>query len=177
MAVDTFFNNKHLKLVDMFFFLDEEDILRVYILKDVPFMGSSENEILCKGEILLEYGFGAYEWLVNFSKQLSVYINKEHYRNISDRQPTFNETLQKEKCRTCEYKFDLLITDMSAEYSKVEIITDMTVGAVNYDDAISKVCEWIESAYSKFEELEWFIKDKGKMLIYNIYVPDFLDEK
>ena len=29
MAVDTFSNNKHLKLVDMFFFLDEEDIFQI----------------------------------------------------------------------------------------------------------------------------------------------------
>ena len=35
----------------------------------------------------------------------------------------------------------------------------------------------MKKTFSKFEELEWFIKDKGKMLIYNIYVPDFLGEK
>lgn len=66
---------------------------------------------------------------------------------------------------------------MQEEYSRVEIITGLAIGANSYDDAMLKVQEWIERTYSNFKELEWFVKDRGKMQIYNISVADFLDER
>ena len=173
--MNSFFNGRKLKLADMFFFLDEEDILKVYILKNVPLIGFFEKEMLDKGIKLLELGFGTCEWLIDISRQLSLYINKRYYRDISDRRPSFKETLQKENCKTVTFEYDLLITDMQEECSRVEIITGLTIAANSYDDAISKVREWIERTYSNFKELEWFIKDRGKMQVYNISVTDFLD--
>lgn len=175
--MNSLLNGKQLKLADMFFFLDEENILKVYILKNVPLIGISEKEMLDKGIKLLEFGFGTCEWLIDINRQLSLYINKRYYRDISDRRPSFKETLQKENCKTVTFEYDLLITDMQEECSRVEIITGLTIAANSYDDAILKVQEWIERTYSNFKELEWFIKDRGKMQIYNISVADFFDER
>lgn len=175
MAIISFLNGKQLKLADMFFFLDEEDTLKAYILKNVPLIGTSEKEMLDNGIKLLGLGFGTCEWIINLNQQLSVYINKRYYRSISDRCPTFNEIPLTGRRIAGTYVFDLLITDMADGHNRVEIITDLTIETGNYDMAISKVREWIDKNYSDFKELEWFIKDQGKMQIYNISVTDFLE--
>ena len=131
--------------------------------------------MLDNGMKLLELGFGACEWIINLNQQLPVYINKRYYRSISDRHLAFNEIPLTERRIAGTYAFDLLITDMADRYSRVEIITDLTIEAGSYDRAISKVREWIDKNYSDFKELEWFIKDRGKMQIYNISVTDFLE--
>lgn len=177
MAISTFSNSRHLKFADMFFFLDEDDILKVYILKNVPLIGTSEKEILDKGMKLLELGFGTCEWLINLNQRLPVYINKIFYRSISDRRLAFNKSTLTERCIAGTYIFELLITDMADEYARVEIITDLTIKADSYDGAISKVREWIGKSYSDFKELEWIVKAQGKMQICDISVTDFLDGK
>lgn len=95
--MNSLFNGGRLKLADMFFFLDEEDILKVYILKNVPLIGISEKEMLDKGIRLLELGFGTCEWLIDINRQLSLYINKRYYRDISDRLPFFTRNSAKGK--------------------------------------------------------------------------------
>lgn len=175
MAISTFSNSRHLKLADMSFFLDEEDILKVYILKNVPLIGTSEKEMLDKGMKLLELGFGTCEWLINLDQHLPVYINKKYYRSISDRHLAFNKSTLTERCIAGTYIFELLITDMADECTRVEIITDLTIEAGSYDGAILKVREWIGKNYSDFKELEWFVRDRGKMLFYNISITDSLD--
>ena len=56
--------------------------------------------------------------------------------------------------------FSLLITDLTAEYSKIVIITDYTVKAKCYNAAIAETREWIEHECGHFKQLEWYINDR-----------------
>lgn len=169
MSLNTFCNDKQLSFVDMFFTLEEEDIMTIYIFQNVPVEGVSIKNRLEKCVRLLESDFGTSEWLIDFNRNMDIYINGKHYKNLSSFQvSTFDEVSE----NVAPYEFDLLVTDMASEYSMAEIFTGFSVWTVSENEAIAKVQSWIERKYSHFKELEWYIRKRGKMNIYSISFED-----
>lgn len=169
MSINTFCNDKQLSFVDMFFTLEEEDIMTIYIFQNVPVEGNSIKDRLEKCVRLLESDFGTCEWLIDWNRNMDIYINGKQYKNLSSFQVfDFDEMSES----IAPYEFDLLVTDMPNEYGRAEIVTVFSVWAVSENEAIAKVQSWIERKYSHFEELEWYIRKRGKMKVYSISFED-----
>lgn len=154
------------KLADLFFYKDDDSIMRISILRDIPLKGNTYERALERGVKLLEWDIETCEWMIDFNHNMFIYIDDKFYRNISTIDLGIDYSLQNRNKNTDKYMFSLLITDMAEEYSKIVIITDYTVNANCYNAAIVETRKWIEHEYRHFEQLEWYINDK--MLIHII---------
>lgn len=164
MKINNFFKGKQLRFANMFFTSEEEDVMNVCVFKNIPVRGDSYDDMLEKCIRLIEDGFDSYEWMVKFNRKMSAYMGGVHYQDLSS--CYFDGLKKSSHGESATYKFDLLVTDMPTEYSRVEIITGLSVLADSYNDAITKVRAWVERNYSHFKELEWHIKDQGKIQIF-----------
>lgn len=162
MAISDFIRGKQLRFVDMFFTFEEEDIMKVCILQNIPVRGDSVDCIQEKCVRLIEDEYESYEWIIDFNRNMNIYMNGVYYRDLSSFHINSMKVIKED---VATYSFDLLVTDMPVEYSRVEIVTGVSVLTDSYNEAIAKVRAWIERKYSHFKELEWYINSRGKMQI------------
>lgn len=157
---------KNFKLADLFFYKDEESVMRISILRNIPLKGDTHELVIETGVNLLERGFETCEWMIGFNRNMFIYVDDKFYRTIEAIDLEIDYSLQNRSKNTDTYSFSLLITDMTDEYSKIMIITDYAVKANSYNSAITETHKWIEYEYRHFQQLEWYINDR--MLIHVI---------
>lgn len=177
MMNNTFFQCKHFKFADIYFFIDEDTKKTVGILRNVPLIGDTQAEMTSVGSGYLVSLFGECEWMINFNGHLPIYINGMHYLDRSEPYTYINKHKPQHICKKVynKYVFDLIITDMTNEYSRVEIVMGKMVKETSHSKAIMQVTEWIEREYADFKELEWHIMDKGNMQLYDLNFNDLLN--
>lgn len=151
---------KDFKLADLFFYKDEESLMSIFILRDIPLKGTTRKQALETGMNFIEGGFEACEWMIDLNRNMFIYIDDNFYRTISAIDLEIDYSLQNKSRNTDTYMFGLLVTDMSDEYSKVVIITNYTVKTNSYNTAIAETHKWIEHEYGHFKQLEWYINER-----------------
>ncbi|RGK97643.1 hypothetical protein [Prevotella disiens] len=149
---------KNFKLADLFFYKDEEPVMKISILRDIALKGDTNEQAFERGVELLEWVYETCEWIIDFNRNMSIYIDGKFYKTI----PTIDFEIDYSSQNGCQkaYMFCLLITDTTDEYSKIVIITDYAVTANCYDAAIAETRKWIEHEYRHFKQLEWYIKER-----------------
>ena len=152
---------KDFKLADLFFYKDEESVMRISVLRDIPLKGNTYEQALERGVKLLEWDIETCEWMIDFNRNMSISLDDKFYRAISTVDLDIDYSLQNRSKNT--YMFSLLITDMADEHSKIVIITDHTVTANSYHAAIAETRKWIEHEYGHFKQLEWHINERVKI--------------
>lgn len=159
---------KHPKLVDVFLFKETSNQqMEIVIIKNFLLLENSKEAIHILAASI-ESTYDTYDWLICNKGELPVYINNQHYKDISE------PSLWKPCVMSPNsYSFDILVTDMCTEYSLAKIITDKTFNALCRSDAVTKVRNWIEKEFSEFKELEWYIYDKGKI---HVFIIDYHSE-
>ena len=156
---------KDFKLADLFFYKDEESLMSIFILRDIPLKGTTRKQALETGMNFIEGGFETCEWIIDFNCNMFIYIDDKHYRKIPAVDLRIDYSSQNRSKKTDTYIFSLFITDMTDEYSKIVIITDYTVNANCYNAAIAETRKWIEHEYRHFKQLEWYINDRMQIRI------------
>lgn len=151
---------KDFKLSDLFFYKDEESLMSIFILRDIPLKGTTRKQALETGMNFIEGGFETCEWMIDLNRNMFIYIDDNFYRTISAIDLEIDYSLQNKSRNTDTYMFGLLVTDMSDEYSKVVIITNYTVKTNSYNAAIAETHKWIEHEYGHFKQLEWYINER-----------------
>lgn len=165
--------SEHFRSADVFFILADDVKTTVFLLLDIPLVGKTQEEINNSCVELLERVFRTDEWLVGFNRRLPVYINGIHYPDFFQSSNCLSNKIDNSEIANT-YTFDVIITDMPEEYSKVEMVTKKTIEAVSHIEATTKAKEWIEKEYSNFKELEWYIVDEGEMQLNVFTFRDFL---
>lgn len=155
------YSDKNFKLADLFFYIHEEQEMKVFILRNFPLKGNTHKKALENGVKLVEELFDTCEWGIDFNKNMPILINNKSYHSLPAGFDSFRPS-QIEQEATGRYKFCLLITGGNHE---VEIITDFLVTAESYTAAIAQSREWIEMKYSHFEELEWYINNRMQICV------------
>lgn len=151
---------KNFKLVDLFFYKDEDSVMNVSILRNIPLKGDTRGQVIETGMNLLEIGFETCEWMIGFKRNMFIYVDDKFYRTMEADDLEIDYSLQNRNKNTDTYMFSLLITDMTDEYSKVVIITDYMVNTNSYDAAIAETHKWIEHEYRHYKQLEWYINER-----------------
>lgn len=151
---------KNFKLADLFFYKDEDSVMNISILRNIPLKGDTCGQVIETGMNLLEIGFETCEWMIGFDRNMFIYVDDKFYRTIEAIDLEIDYSSQNRNKNTDTYTFSLLITDMTDEYSKAVIITDYMVNANSYDAAIAETYKWIEHEYRHYKQLEWYINDR-----------------
>lgn len=150
----------NVKFADLLFYKDEDSVMRISIFRDIPLEDNTYKHALERGVKLLEWDIDTCEWMIDFNRNMFIYIDDKFYRKISAIDLGIDYSLQNRRKETDVYMFSLFVTDMTDEYCKIVIITDYTVSANCYNAAIAETRKWIEHEYRHFKQLEWYINDR-----------------